>query len=314
MFTLDPEIAAALAAFGMASTGMEVLAPGDIEGLRRITDASMAPVFATLPDAPGVTATPHETTAPDGGSVPMIWYAPEGGGPGSAILYVHGGGMVAGSAALYDRLLRHYVAITGVPFLSVDYRLAPEHSAVGLGRDALTGLHWLVGEAAALGVDPARIAIMGDSGGGGVAAAGAILARDAGVALAKQILIYPMIDDRNTVPDPLLASTALWSYDANTTAWDAILGEARGSNHASPYLAPSRLADFAGLAPAYIEVGELDIFRDESLVYAQKLLAAGVSCEFHLHPGAPHGHDWANMAANISGRVIADRVRVIRAV
>ncbi|RYD88992.1 MAG: alpha/beta hydrolase, partial [Sphingomonadales bacterium] len=235
-----------------------------------------------------------------------------GAQPGSAVVYVHGGGMICGTAPLYDRLVRHYVQMSGVPFLSVDFRPAPEHSETGLGRDAVAAIKWLIAEAPKLGVDPARIAIMGDSGGGGVAAQAAIMARDQGIALARQILIYPMLDDRNIVPDPFLAPTALWSYEKNQVAWAAIMGKSAQQPDASPYLAPARLEDYAGLATAYIEVGELDIFRDESIAYAQKMLLAGVSCELRVHPGAPHGHDWVDLNSGISKRVMEERTRILR--
>lgn len=313
MLKLDPEIAATFAEFAERGEGVEPPAPGDALGLRSYTDLSLQSVMASFPDASDVVSTRYGTRGEDGGAVPMIWYEKKGAAKGPAVVYVHGGGMVAGTAPLYDRLTAYYTQLSGVPFLSVDYRLAPEHSKAGLGRDVVAAIQWLLGKAGELGVDPARIAVMGDSGGGGVGAAAAIIARDKGIALAKQILIYPMLDDRNTQPDPFLVPTALWSYEANLTAWGAVCGDARGGPDVSPYLAPARLADFAGLAPAYIEVGELDIFRDESIAYALGLLAAGVSCELHVHPGSPHGHDWANQASGVSRRSVADRARVLAA-
>jgi acetyl esterase/lipase len=309
MLELDPEIAVAFESF--AGNAVEPPPPGDPLALRAFTELSLKTVFDTMPDAPDVVSATYETKGEDGGAVPMIWYEKKGAPKGPAVVYVHGGGMVCGSAPLYDRLTAYYTQLTGVPFLSVDYRLAPEHSEAGLGRDVAAAILWLIGQAGEFGVDPARIAVMGDSGGGGVGAAAAIIARDRGIALARQILIYPMLDDRNTVPDPFLAPTALWSYEANLTAWSAVCGGAPGRADVSPYLAPARLADFTGLAPAYIEVGELDIFRDESIAYALGLLAAGISCELHVHPGAPHGHDWANQAAGVSRRSLADRARVL---
>lgn len=311
MLKLDPEIAATFASFAGHGAGVDPPAPGDVMGLRDYTELSLQAVFQTLPDTPDVSATEYATRGEDGGTVSMIWCEKRDAATGAAVVYVHGGGMVAGTARLYDRLVRHYVQLSGVPFLSVDYRLAPEYSAHGLGRDVVAAIAWLIDRAADLGVDPARIAVMGDSGGGGVGAAAAIIARDRGIALARQILIYPMLDDRNTVPDRFLVPTALWSYEANFTAWSAVVGGEPGGPDVSPWLAPARLEDFAGLAPAYIEVGELDIFRDESIIYAQKLFAAGISCELHVHPGAPHGHDWANIEAAISRRAVAERGRIL---
>ncbi|MDP4502247.1 alpha/beta hydrolase [Nonomuraea turcica] len=311
--TLDPEIAAVLMA--QAQTMADVTLPerGDAIGLRAMIDETLKMAFDALPDTPDVTMTPCTATATDGAAIPMRWYTHAGSRTGAAVVYIHGGGMICGSLDNYDRLVRHYVQLTGVPFLAVGYRLAPEFPGTTPAEDSFAGVRWLFDHAGELGVDHARIALMGDSGGGGVGAAAAILARDNGVRLARQILIYPMLDDRNTKPDPVLAPMAVWTYDNNYTGWKALLGDALGTPSVPPVAAPARLRDFAGLAPAYIEVGDLDIFRDESIVYAGKLLAAGISCELHVHPGAPHAHDWLNPNADISKRVVADRVRVIAA-
>ena len=153
---------------------------------------------------------------------------------------------------------------------------------------------------------------MGDSGGGGIAAGAAIMARDLGIPVSRQILVYPMLDDRTVEPDPLLAPTATWSYENNVTAWDALLGADRGGPDVPAVAAPARLTDLAGVPPTYVEVGELDIFRDECLTWAGRLLAAGVSCALHVRPGAPHGFEWLAKDAGVSRRAVADRVRVIR--
>jgi acetyl esterase/lipase len=196
----------------------------------------------------------------------------------------------------------------------MDYRLAPEFHDTTPAEDAFTATRWLFEHADQQGVDPTRIALMGDSGGGGVAAGAAILARDHGVQLARQILIYPMLDDRNTTPDPALAPTATWTYDNNFTGWHALLGGAIGGSSVSHVAAPARLHDFAGLAAAYIEVGELDIFRDESIDYARRLIAAGVSCELHVVPGAPHAHDLIGMPFAIGRRSLDEKIRAINSV
>jgi acetyl esterase/lipase len=248
----------------------------------------------------------------DGFQMPVRWYTRGDSSPGSAAVYIHGGGMVCGNLDVFEPIVRYMVQQSGVPFLAVGYRLAPEHPGTGPAEDAFAGYRWLLDHAAELGVDPARVALMGDSGGGGIGAGAAILARDNGVPLAKQILICPMLDDRNVEPDPLLAPTATWGYDNNFTGWNALLGDRRGGLDVPPDAAPARLTDFAGLAPAYIEVGELDLFRDESLSYAQRLLSAGVSCEFHLHPGAPHGYEWLNQGSALSKRALAERFRVLQ--
>jgi acetyl esterase/lipase len=178
-------------------------------------------------------------------------------------------------------------------------------------EDSYAGLAWLASNARDLGVDPARIAVMGDSAGGGLAAGAALLARDRGTPVARQILIYPMLDDRTTVPDPALVPYAGWSYDDNYTGWHALLGDAIGGPGVPEAAAPARARDLAGLPPAYIEVGELDIFRDEAIEYARRLSAVGVSAELHVHPGCPHGFDRVAPAADVVRRSRADRIRVL---
>ncbi len=306
----DPQIVSWLA--DLAASGPEQTPPpaGDVHALRSFTDATMEAMFRQLPVAPNVEMTLYAAPCPDG-DVALRWYSRTDTQGGAAVIYVHGGGMVCGSAEIYDRLVRHYVELTGVSFLSVDYRLAPEYRSAGLAKDAFVALQWLHRESSVLNVNPRRIAIMGDSGGGGIAAATAIMARDRAIPLSRQILVYPMLDDRNVEADPLLAPTATWTYEANSTAWEAVLGVDLGQDAVSPYIAPARLADFTGLAAAYIEVGELDIFRDECLSYAQRLVGAGISCELHMHPGAPHAYDIIGPNLNVSHQAMADRVRVI---
>jgi acetyl esterase/lipase len=198
-----------------------------------------------------------------------------------------------------------------VPLLAVDYRLAPEHPHPGPVEDCYAGLAWLAEHAGELGVDPGRIALLGESAGGGLAAAAALLARDRGLAVARQILIYPMLDDRTTAPDPALAPFALWTYDDNYTGWHALLGDKTGTADVPASAAPARAADLAGLPAAYIEVGELDIFRDEDIEYARRLAAAGVSVELHVHPGCPHGFELTAPDSAVARRARADRLRAL---
>jgi acetyl esterase/lipase len=197
--------------------------------------------------------------------------------------------------------------------LSVEYRRAPEHPYPTPVEDAYAALRWLHDHAAELGVDPDRIGVMGDSAGGGMAAALTILARErGGPRIARQILLMPMLDDRTTTPDPLIEPFLIWSYDDSLTAWPALLGDAAGSDAVPATAAPARLLDAAGLPPAYIEVGQLDVFRDEDLAYATKLSRAGVDVEFHLRPGVPHEFDSIAPDSDVARRAIADRVRALR--
>lgn len=153
---------------------------------------------------------------------------------------------------------------------------------------------------------------MGDSAGGGLAAALAILTRArGGPAIARQILIMPMIDDRNTTPDPHIAPLAVWTYDDNFTGWRAVLGDAAGGPVVPACAAPARLDDATGLPPAYIEVGQLDIFRDDAVAYATTLGRAGVPVELHVHPGVPHEFDFFAFDSAVAARAMADRIGVL---
>jgi acetyl esterase/lipase len=265
---------------------------------------------------PGVAKASFTARTSDGqGDIELRWYTKAGATPGSAVVYAHGGGMIGGSLDLYDKVVSSYVAWTGVPFLSVGLRLAPEATRpTTLAEDVFTGVTWLLGHAVDLKVDPARIAVMGDSGGGGPAAGAAILARDRGAPLAKQILVYPMLDDRNTAPGLIPSGLLTWSYDNNYTGWLTLLGDDMGGDGVSPVAAPARLGDFSRLTPAYIEVGDLDIFRDESIAYAAGLGRAGVPIELHVRPGAPHGFERFVPSADVAARAMADRARAVLAI
>ncbi|MFD8555980.1 alpha/beta hydrolase [Streptosporangium canum] len=179
-------------------------------------------------------------------------------------------------------------------------------------RGTAPGLYWI--HAAELGVDPDRLAVAGISAGGGLAAATVLLARDrGGPSLAFQMLICPMLDDRNTTPSSHeFAEAVVWNRAANLFGWAALLGDDAGTDGVSPYAAPARATDLSGLPPAYIDVGELEVFRDECVDYAQRLVRAGVSTEFHLYPGAFHGFDMVLPDTEISRRAAAERVVALR--
>lgn len=304
-FALDREIALALEG-GPARTPR---ARGDVQGLRLSGDQSLAALDSLEPAAPDVVRVDHRLPV-DGGEIRIRWYERSDCTPGSAVVFCHGGGMVGGSIDVYDRHVAAYVQRTAVPFLAVDYRLAPEHPGTTLVEDCFAAVLWLREHASELGVAHDRIAVMGDSGGGGVAAGLAIAARDRSIPLARQILIYPMLDHRNTVPDPELVPFANWTYDDNFTAWRAVLGD-RTESSVSPLASPAVLEDFRGLAPAFIDVGELDIFRDEGVSYAMRLNAAGVSAELHLRPGAVHAFDRFARTAQVSIRSWNDRYSAV---
>jgi acetyl esterase/lipase len=312
--SMDPQVQEAMSPLLAMMAGATPPPAGDWQTRRQNVDGLLAMLAAGQPTPDDVKRTDYELTTADGATLSLRWYTRDGATPGSAVLYVHGGGMILGSLELYDLAVARYVSASGIPMLQVEYRLAPEHPHPTPVEDCSAALGWLAEHAAELGVDPARIAVMGDSAGGGLAAGVALMARDrGGPAIARQVLVYPMLDDRTTTPDPEVAPYATWSYDDNVTGWGALLGEAVGTDDVSPYAAPARALDLAGLPPAYIEVGELDAFRDEDVAYARRLAAAGVSTELHVHPGCPHAFEAFAPDTDVARRSTADRVRVLRA-
>jgi acetyl esterase/lipase len=308
-FTLDPEVAAALAPMA----GFTPPAVGDIAGRRSVWEPIIGASGTAQPIPADVTTSEHFVMAEDGTPIKLRWYVKAGATPGPAALFFHGGGYIFGHVDLFDGPVSRYVSASGVSMLSVDYRRAPEHPFPTPLEDAYAALRWLHEHAAELGVDPDRVGVMGDSAGGGLAAALTILARQrGGPKIARQVLIMPMLDDRTRTPDPHIAPYALWSYDDSATAWPALLGDAAGGPDVPATAAPARLEDAAGLPPAYIEVGQIDVFRDEDMAYATKLSRAGVQVEFHLHPGVPHEFDSIAFESDVARRAIADRVRVLK--
>jgi acetyl esterase/lipase len=314
-FTLDPEVAIALEPMAAAMADKVPPLVGDVESRRPAIDAVMAQTAAAQPMPADVKSTDFQVETADGSQILMRWYVKDDAPPGPAVLYLHGGGMIAGSVALYEGPVSRYVSNSGVPMLAVDYRLAPENPHPTPVEDCYAGLEWLAKHCGELDIDQARIAVMGDSAGGGLAAAVALLARDrGGPALAHQVLIFAMLDDRNTTPDSEIAPFAVWSYDDNITAWGALLGDAIGGPDVPAYAAPARAADLSGLPPCYLEVGQLDIFRDEDLAYAQRLSRAGVTVEFHLRPGVPHEFETIAFDSDVARRALSDRLRVLRGI
>jgi acetyl esterase/lipase len=306
----NPLIADAMAAMAEATASHPTPAVGDWKTRRDGMDVMFAQIGAGMPMPEGVEITDHEVSGPDG-PVPVRLYRPAGALPAVA-LYVHGGGMIGGTLAGYDPLVAGYAAASHVTLLSVDYRLAPEHPFPAGVDDAFAALTWLAEHSTDWGADPGHVGIMGDSAGGGIAAGVALMARDrGGPALAGQVLVYPMLDDRTITPDPALEGLTTWSYDDNVTGWRALLGDDAQGVDVSPYAAPARAADLSGLPPTYIDVGGLDIFRDEDIAYAARLSAAGVPTELHVVPGAPHGYEILGGLCDLTTRAMTDRSRAL---
>lgn len=210
---------------------------------------------------------------------------PVDNGPGPALLWIHGGGYVIGTAQQDDRMCRKLAQELGITVAANDYRLAPENPYPASLDDCYAALLWLSRLPA---VDPSRIVIGGASAGGGLAAALAFMVRDRGeISPVAQLLVYPMLDDRSAHHTHLdEIEYRLWGRRSNEFGWSAYLGDA------DPAVAvPARRTDLAGLPPAWIGVGTLDLFHDEDVAYAERLTAAGVPCELEVVQGAFHGFD-----------------------
>lgn len=236
--------------------------------------------------AAGVERKEIKASGPDG-DVRCLVYIPENAN-GSAYLHIHGGGYIIGTAEGSDQNNIDVASQLGAVVVSVDYRLAPEVSIPGPLEDCYAALAWLHENAAELGVDHRRIAVGGESAGGGLAAALAILARDrGGYAICHQHLTYPMLDNltgsSGNEGDPLVGEF-VWTREHNQFGWKSFLGDA---DPVAPQV-PSRLENYEGLPPAWMFTGALDLFRDENITYAQNLLKAGVPIDFVLYAGACH--------------------------
>jgi len=285
-----------------------------LPGLREMTAKMIAATPA--PADSSVSAQAVSIAGPaDSPSLRVLCYRPlNSPQPLPAVLHIHGGGYVLGSADMMDLANR---ALASDVIFSVDYRLAPETSHPGPIEDCYAALTWLYDNASALQIDRDRIAVKGESAGGGLAAALALLARDRGkLPLAAQHLIYPMIDDRTGTHGSVNAhefvGEFVWTALRNQFGWECLLGATPGGAGISPYAAAARADDLAGLPPCFISVGALDLFLEEDLDYARRLARAGVPVELHVYPGAFHGFDVAPQTARVAKAAARDSRDALR--
>ncbi|WP_159943205.1 MULTISPECIES: alpha/beta hydrolase [unclassified Nocardiopsis] len=311
----DPELAAALTLLGDAVPTQ--ITPEMLPAIRaQRAELQLDPGDLTLGGA--YTETEHHAPGHDGAEVPLLLWRPTAPTAPAGVLYwIHGGGMIMGThrgPELPDLL--ETARELGLALVSVDYRLAPEHPHPAPVEDCYAGLAWVVKNAADLGLDPGRVVVGGASAGGGLAAATALLARDrGGPALLGQLLLYPMLDDRNdTVSARQMTGVGVWDSVANATGWGALLGDAAGGPDVSPYAAPARAEDLSGLPPAFLDVGSAETFRDEVVDYASRIWKAGGSAELHVWPGGFHAFDSLAPQAAISRDAAAQRLPWLRRV
>jgi acetyl esterase/lipase len=217
------------------------------------------------------------------------------------IFYIHGGGMIMGDLDGESDQAAMLCETLGAVVVSVDYRLAPEHPHPAPVEDCYAALAWMAAHSDELGFDRSRLAVYGRSAGGGLTIGTVLLCRDrGGPHVAFQMPIYPMIDDRNITPSSYeVTDLGAWDRAENIQAWAWYLAD----KPADQYAAPRRAMDLTGLPPTFIDVGELDLFRDENLIFATRLLQAGVPTEFHIYPGAYHASENLAPEAALSQRI-----------
>jgi acetyl esterase/lipase len=230
------------------------------------------------------------------------------------VLYLHGGGMVGGHHRYGLVELAAWVEQLGVAVVSVEYRLAPEHPHPTPVEDCYAALVWMSDNAVDLGIDASRLVIAGTSAGGGLAAGVALLARDRlGPQLAGQVLLAPMLDDRMETPSSYeLEGEGVWDRGANITGWTALLGDDRGGPDVSPYAAPARAEDLSGLPPTYLDVGSVEVFRDEVIDFAARIWRAGGSAQLHVWSGAFHGFDLMAARSTLAHEAYQARLNWLR--
>ncbi|MGF1664116.1 MAG: alpha/beta hydrolase [Kineosporiaceae bacterium] len=244
-----------------------------------------------LPGRPRPVAGTSVTVHPDGPRR-LRQVRRDGSAGDAALLWIHGGGYVLGSPAREDRHASRLARDLDVVVVSADYRLAPEHPFPAALDDCRAAWRWVQDRSEDLGVDPARVVVAGVSAGGGLAAALVQRIHDeGGPQPLGQLLVYPMLDDRTAARRELDDRYPEWTNRSNLTGWSAYLGREPGAGAPPEYAAPGRRADLAGLPPAWLGVGTLDLFHDEDVDYARRLTAAGVPTTLDVVPGAFHGFD-----------------------
>jgi acetyl esterase len=304
-YAIDPEFESHLPT--MLALPLEDLAEARAQVAQKTADAPPA-------DTTGLEIADRLVPGPAGApEVSVRVYRPVAGHNGSAVLFLHSGGLILGGLESEHPLCASIARELATVVVSVDYRLAPEHPFPAAVDDSYAAFTWLFAASGELGVDQSRVAIVGRSAGGGLAAAVTLMARDSGGPQACfQYLEVPMLDDRlNSATMRSFTDTPIWDRPSTEIGWHHYLGGDAGGDDVSPYAAPARATDLSGLPPAYIHTAQFDPLRDEGIAYAQRLLSLGIPTELHSSPGTFHGSDMVEGAA-ISLRLAAERLAVLR--
>jgi acetyl esterase/lipase len=283
----------------------------NIVARREAVASLLAVMTADLPPNDRVVTENRLAPGPEGApDVPVRIYRPASAiGVLPGLFFIHGGGMIIGNidnenltAAMLCEAVKAVVVSTG-------YRKAPEDPHPAQVNDCCAALSWMAASSGELGFNPDRLAIYGGSAGGNLAIATALRARERGFpSLCYMMPIYPMLDDRNETPSSHeITEVGIWDRSANIEAWELFLGE----KPADAYAAPARAEDLSGLPPTFVDVGEMDLFRDEDITFVARLLQAGVPTEFHLYPGAYHASEVFAPDAELSKRIWATRIAAL---
>ena len=287
------------------------------ETLQLMRDQRSEPIGLELVKDLPVSSETVFTTLDDGYELKLVIYQPQNRRVEAlpVVYHIHGGGMVMGTPEMMEVRNKLLVDKLGVAVVSVDYRLAPEYAHPIPVEDCYAGYQWTVTNANARGFDASRIVSMGESAGGGLAAALGLLLRDRGDrSLLGQYLIYPMLDDRtaSTVEPAPPVGEFIWTRASNRFGWGALLGHEPGVEGVSPYAAPARAADLSGLPATFMYTGALDLFMEEDIDYAKRLMCAGVPTELHVYPGAIHAFEML-LAGPVAEQASTDILRSLRA-
>jgi len=259
-----------------------------------------------IPKNPNIATTHYQAPGPAGDLAVRVYTPQNISQPSPGLIYIHGGGMIMGGVEGEDGTCQMIADSLGAIVASIDYRKAPENPYPAAPEDCFAASTWVMDNAQKLGIDPHRLGIYGHSAGGGLAIAVALMARErGGPNFSFMAPIYPMIDDRNvSASSRMVVDVGIWDRAGSIEAWAWYLG----GQQADHFAAPARAEDLTGLPPTFMDVGEIDMFRDENLDFAKRLVEAHVPVEFHLWPGAYHASEIFAPDAALSGRIWATRI------
>ncbi|MFI6080805.1 alpha/beta hydrolase fold domain-containing protein [Streptomyces sp. NPDC051217] len=310
MLGIDNEL---LNAVGATASAVPSAPPavGDWKARRATIDTVYGGLAAAATHGDRVEEVDFTVRSSDGHTVPMRLYKPSTV-PDALVVYVHGGGLIAGSLDGYDHVCRRYAADAAVAVIAVGYRLAPESAHPAAVEDCVAAVEWALAHARER-IPGGRVALMGDSAGGGLAAATALVCRDREIKpLAAQILVYPMLDDRTAHAAPGTEPFLTWSAADNITGWQAYLGDRYGTDDVPASASVARADSLHELPMAYVEVGQLDLFCAETVAYATRLMEHGVAVHLSVRPGAFHGFDQLAPDSRLARSAFAERVAFLQ--